>query len=268
MTHKKEALASLTVVGVGIKFLSHLTTEARVHIEQSNKVLYLVNNPAMEDWLLQVNETSEPLNNLYKKYSLREDCYSAITQYILEKIKQNLHTCVVLYGHPTIFAKPALDAAKLTKEAGYPTKILPGISSEDCLFADLMIDPATSGCQSYEATDFLIHRRKFDNTSHLILWQVDVIGELGHTPDNKRGIPILIDRLKCFYPSDHIIILYEASQFPHFKPKITSVTLSALANATILPITTLYIPPACKAEIDHDTVNSLNINIADLCRKE
>jgi len=31
--------------------------------------------------------------------------------------------------------------------------MLPGISAEDCLVADLGIDPASSGCQSYEAND-------------------------------------------------------------------------------------------------------------------
>jgi hypothetical protein len=35
--------------------------------------------------------------------------------------------------------------------------MLPAISAEDCLFADLGVDPADHGCPSYEATDFLVH---------------------------------------------------------------------------------------------------------------
>lgn len=35
--------ASLILVGSGIKFISHLTTEAKAYIQHSSKVLYLVN---------------------------------------------------------------------------------------------------------------------------------------------------------------------------------------------------------------------------------
>jgi len=34
--------------------------------------------------------------------------------------------------------------------------MLPAISSEDCLYADLGVDPATTGNASYDATDFLL----------------------------------------------------------------------------------------------------------------
>jgi hypothetical protein len=36
---------------------------------------------------------------------------------------------------------------------GFDAVMLPGISAEDCLFADLGIDPGMIGCQSFEATD-------------------------------------------------------------------------------------------------------------------
>jgi hypothetical protein len=42
--------------------------------------------------------------------------------------------------------------------------MLPGISAEDCLFADLGIDPGIYGCQSYEATDFLANGRPWGET--------------------------------------------------------------------------------------------------------
>jgi hypothetical protein len=34
--------------------------------------------------------------------------------------------------------------------------MLPAVSAEDCLFADLGVDPGAAGCQSHEAADFLI----------------------------------------------------------------------------------------------------------------
>jgi len=35
--------------------------------------------------------------------------------------------------------------------------MLPGISAEDCLFADIGVDPGIYGCQSFEATDLFVN---------------------------------------------------------------------------------------------------------------
>ncbi len=59
---------SLIIVGSGIKFLSHLTTEAKAYIEQSEKVLYLVNEPVMKQWIQSTNPLSESLDPLYNNF--------------------------------------------------------------------------------------------------------------------------------------------------------------------------------------------------------
>lgn len=253
--------ASLVVVGSGIKFMSHLTHEARAYIEQSDKVLYLVNDPAMKEWIKKSNPNAKSLDNLYIKYHLRNDCYTAITDYILETLRKNQHVCVVLYGHPTVFSKPGLDAVLLAREEGYYTRVLPGISAEACLFADLLINPGTYGCQSFEATDFLIRQRRFDPNSHLILWQVDVIGRLDNPQrhDNSNGIKLLIDYLLKQYSVNHEIIIYEAAQYPGFEPRIEKILLGQLQNACLSRISTLYVPPASKTLNDEVTLKLLNI---------
>ena len=45
--------------------------------------------------------------------------------------------------------------------------------------ADWNVDPTTTGCQSFEATDFLAGRRRFDPSSVLILWQVGALDQPG-----------------------------------------------------------------------------------------
>ncbi len=131
--------ASLTVVGTGIKFLSQMTLEARAYIEKSEKVLFLVNDPALKQWVMKTNQNSESLDDIYFGHEKRLDSYRAITNYILEHLKKPQHLCVVMYGHPAVFSKPALDAVIKAKAQGYDAKLLPGISAEDCLFADLLI---------------------------------------------------------------------------------------------------------------------------------
>jgi hypothetical protein len=124
--------------------------------------------------------------------------------------------------------------------------MLPGISAEDCLFADVGIDPGENGCQSFEATDFLACRRRFDPSSELILWQVGVLGESnvrrGMTCRPER-LKVLIDHLRRHYPARHRVVLYEAAPFPICDPVIKRVPLGSLEKHTIQPMTTLYVPP-------------------------
>jgi len=255
--------SSLVVVGVGIKFVSHLSVEAKAYIAQSDRVLYLVNDPLMKEWIEQQNPNSESLDELYTQFELRIDSYQAITRYILEAYQRYKHICVVMYGHPSVFAQPALDAVKEAKKEGYFARVLPAISAEDCLFADLLIDPGSCGCQSFEATDFLIHDRLFDVKSHLILWQVGVIGALTHVKNQnkKTGIAVLAKYLKQFYPSQHRITLYEASQYPSFEPRIDEMVLDDLPNANFSRITTLYVPPLGKAVCNEAMLRELEIEV-------
>jgi hypothetical protein len=57
---------------------------------------------------------------------------------------------------------------------GVSARMLPGVSAEDNLIADLGVDPA--GLQSYEATGFLVYKYRFDTSAGLVLWQVGVLG--------------------------------------------------------------------------------------------
>jgi tetrapyrrole methylase family protein/MazG family protein len=227
--------ASLTIIGCGIKFLSHLTTEAKNYIEQSEKLYYLVNDPLMKEWIVKTNPKAESLDFLYTKYILRINCYKAITDYILEFVRSGHQVCVVFYGHPTVFAKPGLDAVIQAKIEGYQAVALPGVSAEDCLFADLLINPGSYGCQSYEATYFLIHQCEFNVSSYLILWQIGTIGLLerpnpaGH--NNIKGARAITSFLMQKYPANHLVTIYEAAQYPSLKPIINKLELINLPTA-------------------------------------
>jgi precorrin-6B methylase 1 len=257
---------SLTIVGCGIKFMSHLTIEAKAAIACADVLFYLVSEPAMRAWLHAQHPYSLSLASAYEKYPLRQQAYRDITRTLLQAVASEQHVCMVLEGHPVVFAKPALDAVIQASAAGYSTCILPGISAEDYLFAELQIDPGLVGCQSYEATDFLIHKRAFDGCSHLILWQVSVIGLLGNNPDHahQHGTQILVDYLSHCYDLNHEVILFEGSQYPHMASRKQKIALRHLPQANISRISTLYVPPARKAPCDMVMLEKLGININDL----
>jgi len=144
---------------------------------------------------------------------------------------------------------------------GYSAEMLPGISAEDCLFADLRIDPGKHGCQSFEATDFLIRNRRFDPYSSLILWQIAMVGNLGFYEENNHneGLTILSEVLQESYTTEHEVIVYEAAIYPTFDPIIQRLPLQKLPQANIHEVSALYMPPKTPAPLDKAMMKRLNM---------
>jgi uncharacterized protein YabN with tetrapyrrole methylase and pyrophosphatase domain len=249
----------LFIVGTGIKFVSHLTQEAKTHIEKADKVLYLLNEPAMQAWITQINPNSESLDPLYKKHYQRSESYQEISNYILSTLEKTNILTIVVYGHPILLCDLTTNAGTVAKNLGYHVKTLPGISSEACLFADLIVNPYRGGLQSFEATDFLIYKRNFDTSSHLVLWQVESIGALCHSSNhnNEIGIKILMEYLIQHYSPDHELVIYEAAQYPQFEPNLKYIKIKDLINSELTSINTLYIPPYNVKKADEQIINQL-----------
>ncbi len=169
---------SLYIVGTGIQAAGQLTIEARAHIEQAEKLFYLVAHATTEYQLQKLNATAESLHPLYETGKERFASYMEMVDRILGEVKGGARVCVAFYGHPGVFAYPGHEAIRQAREEGYVAKMLPGISAEDCLFAELGVDPAAAGCQSFEATHFLLFKRRFDPHCSLVLWQIGVIGDM------------------------------------------------------------------------------------------
>ena len=234
-------MGNLIVVGTGIKSLAHLTKETITVLKKADKVLYLINEPALQRWIERENNHCESLAALYFSFEKRIDAYHAITEYIIEEYHKHNNLCVVFYGHPTLLANSAVRAVSKIKKSGGKARILPAISSLDCLFSDLELDPGDSGFYVADATDFLIYNRTFDTRSHLILLQVGSIGT--HNYDIGDNLSVLKEYLQNFYPKNHTVFFYEAPQYPTLPPTIHSFDLSDLENREVSGLTTLYVPP-------------------------
>jgi hypothetical protein len=215
-------------------------------MRRAEKLFYSVPNPASEAWIRRLNPSATSLQDCYVEGRPREKTYKEMADRIVTEVRAGQHVCAAFYGHPGVFVDPAHAAIRRLRRDGFPARMLPGISAQDCLFADLGVDPAESGFQSFEATDFLACHRKFDPSSGLILWQVGVLGE----PSIRNGEPCRQDRvgvlaatLRRHYPARHPVVLYEAAQFPLCRPRIKRVRLMRLPEVPIFTTTTLYIPP-------------------------
>ena len=250
---------SLTVVGTGIR-LSQMSMEARISIESAQKVLYTVADAVTESAIKKLNSTAESLQPFYKPDKHCLVTYQEMVERILFFVRKRLDVCAVFYGHPGVFVYSSHEAIQRARREGFRATMLPATSSEDCLFADLGIDPATSGCQSFETTDFLIRRRKFDPSSHLILWQIGNIGNWKpEKQDCSRNLQALVEVLQGYYDPEHETVLYLAAQYASCDPMIERVPLSKIPHASISAVTTLYVPPRGLAPIDYAMLDRLGI---------
>ena len=254
---------SLTVVGTGIQAATHLTAEARLVVEQADEALYLVNDPVTAAWIERANPKPRSLTPFYEQGKDRREIYGAIVEEVVSRVRQGLDICAILYGHPGVFAWPGHEAIRRLRAEGFRARMLPGISTEDCLVADLGIDPASTGCQSYEATDFLVRRRTIDTGALVILWQVGLIGEWLFDPTpSMRALPLLIERLLELYPPEHETILYEASPYPMCEPIVQRLPLSAVGEAEVSPVVTMVLPPREEPEFDQEMLARVRLRLS------
>jgi uncharacterized protein YabN with tetrapyrrole methylase and pyrophosphatase domain len=255
---------SLTVVGSGIKAGVQTTPEAVRSIEQADKVLYLFADPVPAAWVSKVNPSAQSLEGFYSPSKDRDQTYEEIVEEILSWVRRELDVCVVFYGHPGVFVAPSHEAIRRAYKEGFRARMLPGISAEDCLFADLGVDPGIWGCQSFEATNFLLYRRKIDTCTPLLLWQVAGVGvRQGATQPNAAGLQVLAEFLQEDYGPDHEVILHQASPYPVFDPIVQQVRLRDLPTADLTPMCTLYVPPKGPPPPNPDMYSQLEVSARD-----
>lgn len=237
----------LVVVGTGLRTTGHFTAEALAWIRAADKVLYVVGDPVAEEVLRRLNpDAAESLQVLYGEGKERQQTYDQMVERILECVRSGQRVCGAFYGHPGVFVYPSHVAIARARAEGYSAIMLPGISAEDCLFADLGIDPATYGCQSYEATDFLFSERRIDPSAALVLWQVGVVGNTTFTAGeyDRSLLPLLVTKLCETHPPHHEVVAYEAAVQIGCPPKLMRAPLAHLGSLPLTAASTLFVPPS------------------------
>lgn len=236
---------SLVVVGTGIRLAQQCTPEARQHICRADIVYAMAGDPIVLSWLRALNAATVSLHDHYVVGRDRGEIYEAITEVILGGVRAGKAVCAAFYGHPGVFVTPSYAAIARARTEGFEAVMLPGVSAEDCLLADLELDSASFGRQSYDATDFLVHARRFDPTAALILWQIAAVGEHAWGPltSSEKRLRLLADVLSEYYPSDHPAVVYQAATLPTGRAKTQRLELGALERARLSQESTLFIPP-------------------------
>lgn len=248
-THNK---GSLVCVGIGMTLGSHVSPLARSHIEQADVVFVAVSDGVVEEWVRRMHPDVRSLQPYYAEGKSRMQTYREMVDAILAPVRAGQRVCGVFYGHPGVFAWAPHRSIQLARAEGFRAHMEPGISAEDCLYADLGIDPGTHGCQHYEASQLLYFRRRVDPCAWLIVWQAGLVGDQTQTRFHTGAAyrQVLVDVLARDYPLDHEVIVYRAATLPVQGPRIEHTTLAHLPKVAMTMADTLAIAPARVPEPD------------------
>jgi hypothetical protein len=256
---RNDGQGTLVCVGVGMTMGAHLAPRARAHIEQADVVFSAMSDPIVELWVNGMNPDVRSLQPFYAEGKPRRDTYREMVGAIMGEVRKGKRVCGAFYGHPGVFAQVPHQAVAQARLEGFEARMEAAVSAEDCLYADLGIDPGAFGCQHYEASQFMFYLRRIDPSAYLVLWQIGVAGDLttGRLSTGKDAKQLLVDLLLAEYAPTHQIIAYEAATLPISEPKIELMPLSALPTAALSAATTLVIPPGSPLKPNQELVDRL-----------
>jgi precorrin-6B methylase 1 len=237
---------SLACVGLGITLGSHLTPLARDHIEQADVVFAALSDHIVEMWLQRMNKDVRSLQPYYGAGKSRMKTYREWADLFMTEVRAGKHVCAVFYGHPGIFAWSPHKAIEVARAEGFQAYMEPGISAEDCLYADLGIDPGRFGCQHFEASQLLFYEHRINPASYVVLWQASVVGDwsLARLETGPAYRQLLVERLSHDYPLDHEVIIYHGATLPIEQPTVRRIKLRDLPDTTLAPQETVVLAPA------------------------
>ncbi|TAM28366.1 MAG: hypothetical protein EPN68_05370 [Rhodanobacter sp.] len=240
-------------MGLGMTLGSHLSPLARSHIEQSDVVFAALSDAIVEQWLEQMHPDVRSLQPYYGKGDKsRAVTYREWVEVMMAEVRAGKKVCAVFYGHPGIFAWSPHEVIKLARAEGFQAHMEPGISAEDCLYADLGIDPGRYGCQHYEASQLLFYETPINTGACLVLWQVGLVGDrsmkrFATGPEYRQ---VLVDVLSQDYPLDHELIIYRGATLPIEQPRIRRVLLRDLPATDVSADETMVLPPASPLRVN------------------
>ncbi|USD39166.1 MULTISPECIES: SAM-dependent methyltransferase [Ferrimonas] len=259
----------LDVVGLGISIPRHTSKFTESQIRHADQVYYLVAHPVAEEYLEGLNPKARSLQRHYHEQSSRPKSYRAMTDEVVSAVAAGQRVVLALYGHPNVFASISKWSVNEVRALGLPAQNHPGIGADDCLIADLNIDPGNRGMSHFEAGFLSMFQVPPTPHCYMVLWQIAVAGDTSCTSfeGDASQRQVLVDKLLKYYPEDHPVCLYEAATLPVTEPRMDWVALKNLARAPMKQYTTAVMPPCEELVPDEEALARLGATVDDIREK-
>lgn len=250
---KGESPVDIYIIGTGMVGYSQMTIEAQSTLEAAERIYLVHYQDTVYEYMEEHAETI-PLTAEYTEGEARQHTYDRMAEQVLDGAEE-LEGPVVfaLYGHPMVFVSPTRWVLDRAPDRGLEVEVLPGISSMDCLYTDIGLDPAAHGLQMIGATDLLLRDYEIQPNMPAMIWQIGSVETvLYNTADNDpKRFTRIREYLQQYYPDDHIVYLLQTATYPITESKQIEFTLEEFEQMhdRINDIQTLYVPPAEKPEV-------------------
>lgn len=243
----------IRIVGLGMRSVDQLTREARRAIA-GTKAIYLVDNsPGIARYFHDLGVEVIDLSVHYEEGKDRLQTYIEMSKDVISGAITNGPVSFGLYGHPTVFAYPPFVIKFVAESLGLTVGVVPGISAMDCMFAELMIDPATDGMQMFEATDVVIRQRQLLTDVQTLIWQIGALetGLYSRKSSSRDRFAKFLDHVFKFFPEDHPATAIFVSDSPLIPTIIYNFRLRELPDYAhkLHGGFTLHIPPVSSAPV-------------------
>ncbi|WP_256531285.1 SAM-dependent methyltransferase [Halovivax cerinus] len=246
------------VIGLGMVAIRQLTNEAEAAIDKS-QVLFTVDyhTEMLERYVGDRVDELVDLTEEYTEGEHRIETYERMAQRVIDRAGEiDGPVAFALYGHPLVFVTPSQWVTERATEAGLRVEVQPGISSMDCLYCDLGLDPSRNGIQMFEATDLLLREFELNSNVPAMIWQVGSVEAVQYserTGNEPARFTRLREYLERFYPPDHEVTIVQTATYPITDSKLLRFELQAFESMAdeINPIQTLYVPPVAEKSVQN-----------------
>lgn len=247
------------IVGTGMVGYRQLTQEAIGALEQVERIYLIHYQELVYEYMENFADDIVNLTSVYEQNENRSDTYETMAETVLSGAKEcEGSVALALYGHPLVFVSPSRWIVERAPDRGLSVDVRPGISSMDCLYVDLMLDPAESGIQMIEATDLLVREYELNPDIATMIWQIGVVESSLYS--KKESSPERFSRLRNylqqFYPHDHTAYIVKTATYPITESEQIEFKLSEFESIhdQINAVHTLYIPPVRQRPIQNEAL--------------
>jgi tetrapyrrole methylase family protein/MazG family protein len=237
------------IVGTGMVGNRQLTRETEEAFKKSARIYHVVHHNLLKEYLEDTYSAETiDLTDSYSADGTRTDAYENMAEEVLGGAeKEDDPVAFALYGHPMVFVSPSRWVVEQAPERNLEVKTLPGVSSMDCLYADIAFDPAEGGLQMFEATGLLIQEWEINPDIPAMIWQIGALESI-YYPMNwsaPERFTRFREYLERFYPADHTVKILETATHPIARSKQIEFELGEFESMhdQITPSQTLLVPP-------------------------
>jgi precorrin-6B methylase 1 len=145
-------------------------------------------------------------------------------------------------GHPGFCSTSAKLVAKTAESMGYEVRMIPGISSLDCLLSELQIDACETGLHVFDGIQLLLGQLTLSKYVPAVIFQPrDLISDQFRSP-GISALELFKERIRITHGIGHFIVLYEHLCDDRHKPQIKEIAIAGLQEGDLTENTLLYIP--------------------------